>query len=143
MRMALWTVARVLAVCLAAGAMAACDSDAGSDSPPGTPRSVEPSSGQGKGSSQRLDEQAAAADEAAQAIDSPPLLRIRNQTSQVVVLTSADRRITNVVAPGKSVQLMSKRVCRWIPLTASTEDGRLIDEYAEPCRGQTWTITDN
>jgi hypothetical protein len=143
MRMQVRAASRVLAACLAVGAMTSCDSDADdADSAPSpeTRTTEEIGSVQASGSNDDLDE---LAESASDAIDAPPLLRIRNQTSQVVVLTSADNKNTAFIKPGRSVQLMSERACGWIPLTASTEDGQLIDEYAEPCRGQTWTITDN
>lgn len=145
MRIAAWTVSKVLAACLAAGAMASCDSDAGPDasadaSPEGSPS--ETAAQQVEETDPSLDDLAADASDAAQDIGSP-LLVIVNKTSETVVLTSADGRTTNTVGPGRSVQLVSQRVCRWIPMTASTEDGQFLEEYAEPCRGQTWTITDD
>jgi hypothetical protein len=71
----------------------------------------------------------------------PTLLLIVNETASRVLLTSADAKNTAIIDPGKSLQLASQRVCDWLPLTASTS-GRVIGEYAEPCHGQTWTITE-
>lgn len=71
----------------------------------------------------------------------PTLLLIVNKTNHRVLLTSADARTTATIDPGK-LQLGSKRVCDWLPLTASTSDDRVIEEYTQPCHGQTWTITD-
>jgi hypothetical protein len=72
----------------------------------------------------------------------PTLLLVANKTSDTVLLTSADGQNTATVDPGKSLQLASKRVCDWLPLTASASDSRVIEEYTQPCDGQTWTITD-
>jgi hypothetical protein len=71
----------------------------------------------------------------------PTLLLVVNATDQQVRLTSADGENTATIEPGRSLQLASERVCGWLPLTASTADGRMIEEYAQPCHGQTWTIT--
>jgi hypothetical protein len=70
----------------------------------------------------------------------PTLLLIVNKTAFTVLLTSADAKNTATIESGKSLQLASQRVCDWLPLTASIS-GRVIEEYAEPCHGQTWTIT--
>jgi hypothetical protein len=70
----------------------------------------------------------------------PTLLLIVNQTSGAVLLTSGGTSIS--IEPGKTVRLASERVCALIPLRATTQDGELIEEYTEPCHGQTWTITD-
>ena len=72
----------------------------------------------------------------------PTLLLIVNKTTHRVLLTSADAKKAATIDPGKSLQLGSKRVCDWLPLTASTSEGRVIEEYTQPCHGQTWTITD-
>ncbi len=72
----------------------------------------------------------------------PTLLLVLNETSDTVLLTSADGQRTATVDPGKSLRLTSKRVCDWLPLTARSSDGRVIEEYTQPCHGQTWTITD-
>jgi hypothetical protein len=85
-----------------------------------------------------LDELATSASQ--QAAEMPTLLLVVNQTSDTVLLTSADGQNTATVDPGKSLQLASERVCDWLPLTASASDGRVIEEYTRPCNGQTWTI---
>lgn len=72
----------------------------------------------------------------------PTLLLIVNKTTHGVLLTSADAKNTATIDPGKSLHLASQRVCDWLPLTASTSNGRVIEEYTQPCYGQTWTITD-
>jgi hypothetical protein len=68
----------------------------------------------------------------------PTLLLIVNQTSQVVAVTNGNS--TTYIEPGKEVRLASERACALIPLRASTLQGQLIEEYAEPCHGQTWEI---
>ncbi len=70
----------------------------------------------------------------------PTLLLIVNKTAHRVLLTSADAKNTATINPGRSLHLGSQRVCDWLPLTASIS-GRVIEEFAEPCHGQTWTIT--
>ena len=82
---------------------------------------------------------AAAASEHASAL--PTLLLIVNQTSHVVVLTSGNSK--TYVEPGKTVRLGSERACALIPLRASTLEGRFIEDYTQPCHGQTWEITDS
>jgi hypothetical protein len=70
----------------------------------------------------------------------PTLLLIVNHTPDVVVLTTA-KDTTIEIKPGRSVRLASERACALIPLQATTADGKAIDEYSEPCHGQTWDIT--
>lgn len=123
--MELSAAARVLAICLVSVSLASCNSD---HDPVKTPEA--------------LSSPPAASARSEHASKPPTLLRVVNETAHVVVLTSADGRSTASVDPGKSLQLVSMRVCKWIPLTASTTNGRVLDKYAEPCRSQTWTITD-
>lgn len=124
MSMVLPVARRALAICLVSVALASCTSDP---------------------SPNELD-RTEAADPGAmsdQRVHQPPTsLRVVNDTSRVVVLTSADGQSTASIGPGKSLQLASKRVCKWIPLTASTTNGRFLDKFSKPCSGQTWTITD-
>ena len=104
----------------------------------GTTPSTEPSSAQNSERADALSDLAAAASQRATPL--PSLLLIVNKTDQRVLLTSADAKHTATIDPGRSLQLASQRVCAWLPLTATTS-GRIIEEYAEPCHGQTWTIS--
>lgn len=124
MSMVLSMVRRAVVICLVSGALASCTSE---PSPNELDRTEAAESG-------------AMSDER---VHQPPTsLRVVNHTSQVVVLTSADGQSTASIGPGESLQLASKRVCKWIPLTASTTNGRFVDKFTKPCSGQTWTITD-
>ena len=129
----------LVACCVVCGALVACSASDVSEPVAEPPPSTEPVSAQQSERSDALHELAAAAGEAA---DLPTLLLIVNKTTDRVLLTSADEKKTATIDPGKSMKLGSKRVCGWLPLTASTSDGRFIEEYTQPCHGQTWTITD-
>ena len=150
MSMTFSTTRSLVTCCVAALALVACSAEDASEpaaeaSPStessfvGTTPSTEPSSAQESKRADALSDLAAAASQ--HATEMPTLLLIVNKTAHRVLLTSADARNTATIDPGKSVQLASQRVCAWLPLTASTS-GRVIEEYAEPCHGQTWTITD-
>jgi hypothetical protein len=142
MNMVLSTARRCLAVCLIGGTLVSCSTDPSPDTASRIPPSVSADSEHSNDPDpvHELSELAALASE--QATEQPTLLLVVNETSHYVVLTSADNRSTASLEPGKSLQFASKRVCGWIPLTASTTNGRVLGEYTEPCRGQTWTITD-
>src|SRR5262245_42200925 len=151
MKMALSLAWRVLAVCVVVtGTLTTCSSEFRSDvSPEGlsSAGAAPEQSTEGSDSSDEAHRQqaratlaAAASGHATEAL--PTLLLIVNKTPNRVVLTSVHGQATTVVEPGASVQFASKRVCGWLPLKASTANGRLIDQYSAPCTGQTWTITE-
>lgn len=124
-------------------AAAACDVSVDDESSTRSSPAASASTGQGSVTDDPVNGLADDASEAADVVDSAPLLRIRNATSQELVLTSEGERTTVTVAAGESVRLMTERVCRWIPLTATTVGGRFVDAFTEPCQGQTWIITEN
>lgn len=121
------TVGSAVALCIASFALASCSSDSSPN--PSAPQ--DRAAAAGPGGQTREDTH-----------DPPTSLLVLNETSRVVVLTSANSQNTASIKPGKSLQLASTRVCNWIPLTATTANGRLLEKYNKPCRGQTWTITD-
>lgn len=152
MSMGISTTKSLVAWCVVALALVACSAEDSSEpaaetspststvSPSvGTAPSTDPSSALDSERADALSDLAAAASQ--QATELPTLLLIVNKTAHRVLLTSADAKHTATIDSGKSVRLASQRVCAWLPLTASSS-GRVIDEYAEPCHGQTWTITD-
>lgn len=144
MGMTVSRVGQLLACCLVAWALVACSAGDGPDERPApvaeTPLSSGSASAQRSEMSEAMTELAAAASSAAAGL--PTLLLIENRTSGTVLLTSADGKKTATVDAGRTMSLGSERVCRWLPLTASSSDGEVIAVYAKPCRGQTWTITD-
>jgi hypothetical protein len=143
------TVRAIVACCLGSLALVACSAgdapEPAAETAPttesssvATTPSPEPSSAQGSKRADALGELAGAAGQ--HASEMPTLLLIVNETAHRVLLTSADAKSTAAIEPGESLRLASQRVCDWIPLTASIS-GRVVEEYAEPCHGQTWTIT--
>ena len=152
MHLAMVKACRLLLACTIVGALVARSSDSSSDASSGLPSAraadVSPrtspsaTASEQQGESDPLDDLAKAASHNAAALRSPTRLLILNQTSHEVLLTSVHGDGTATVAAGSSVRLASKRVCGWLPLRASTANGRVIELYGEPCRGQTWTITE-
>jgi hypothetical protein len=141
LRAAQWTVA----ASLLSGPLAACSSD-----DPGADHTRDESAASSEAltaaatspASERaddLDDLASAAGAAASG--TPVLLMVVNHTRAEVVLTSADGVHTATIEAGESLQFASERVCAWLPLTASTARGDVVERFDESCQGQTWTIT--
>lgn len=137
MSMAFSKARPLVACCVVSWALVACSASDLSEPVADTPTSMGSTSAQQSESDDALAELAAAA---SAAVDLPTLLLMVNKTGRRVLLTSAHGTAT--INPGKSLRFGSKRVCGWLPLTATTSDGRVNEEYAQPCHGQTWTITD-
>jgi hypothetical protein len=126
-----------LVLCLA---LVACSGSDVSEPSADTSSSRQPTSAQQSARADALDELATAASQ--RATELPTLLLVVNKTHHKVLLTSGDGTHTATINAEKSIQLASQRVCRlWLPLTASSADGRVMERYTEPCHGQTWTIS--
>jgi len=135
-----FSTARPTVVCLVLClALVGCGGRDDSELAAETSSLAEPASAQQSERADALDALASAASQ--QATEMSTLLLVMNRTADVVLLTSADGQYTARVDPGKSLRLASQRVCDWLPLTASASDGGVIEEYTQPCHGQTWTIT--
>jgi hypothetical protein len=134
------TARQIVGCCLALPALVACSASDVSERSVDTPPSSGSSSAEQTARDDALADLAASASERAE--EMPTLLLIVNKTSHGVLLTSADAKNTATIGPGRSLRLASQRVCGWLPLTASTSDGRVIEVYEQPCDGRTWTIRD-
>jgi hypothetical protein len=127
---------RMVAACVAVCVLTSCGSE-----PESTSRNISSERGQAETATVQDDTMQELASEAdSYASDIPTRLRIVNNTTHEVVLTSATTSSTIAIAAGGSTKLASERVCRWLPLTAATASGDVLETYSEPCDGQTWTI---
>lgn len=138
MSMTFSTARPFVVCCVLSFALVGCNAGDVSEPSAETPASSGSTSAEQSARAEALTEIASSASQ--QAEEMPTVLLVVNKTPGTVLLTNADGQSTATIDPGKQLKLASKRVCDWLPLIASTADGRVIEEYTQPCQGQTWTI---